>query len=337
MTINKFLFQQILLFSGNQLLYNGHLIHDFSDPHENISTLSVKKQLDLWLQIVDSIYDTSISEATKAQASFLFTYLIKELGRRNQPVSVFCLGKNYFTNLFSSLLTAFDSEHHLYEMTKKEDYQPNQNDNTSTILVHHFRKYNVVKPSCIEMMLVNMEDFVHDPNEMIQICCRSAAPGARVVLFGAGDGLSALEMFPDTLRIDYYPLGSERFVASFTMPNQPLLLEEDRSIREFSQQLASLCGELSPLIDDISLHTPDEDEEKWHASIDHAIVIVSKIETMIIENYKRIRNIDFKYQTNELKLHLLDFKYEASLHLENYSFFRQSLLECYAGWVQDLP
>jgi hypothetical protein len=79
---------------------------------------------------------------------------------------------------------------------------------------------------------------------------------------------------------------------------------------------------------------PTINNDEWHHAADTSIKIVAQIENIITQNYMIFSNKDLKFQTNEVKNALLDFKYEAYLNRKDYDFFQSILFDCYNNWVE---
>ncbi|NOJ70685.1 hypothetical protein [Paenibacillus alvei] len=330
------LYDNLLVLSGTKLLFENYVINDFDDRYHNVSSFGVEGQHQVFSQLVKLICSTTLPSVVKAQAIFIFANLFKVMSTRNVPTAILNIGESSFKNLYAQLLVFFGTENMLYEICHDHGQTPGQSNNIKSILVNdsnNIDPFSSLTDNIFSVTLIDLDTVKEGLGSLLDQCARLVSENGKIILYGSGKYDSESFNFSSMGNANIFQLNSDGYVISID------ILEKENSSynNEFKEQVLGLIqtlnSELLTLMQYIMSNHPTSNNYLWHNAVDTSIKIVAQIEELITQTYMIFNNKDLKFQTNEVKNALLDFKYEAYLNRKDYDFFQSTLFDCYNNWV----
>lgn len=331
-----YLYGESLVFTGGRLVFEGNVIYDFNDRYGNISSIGMEQQAQIYYQLIQQIYESDLPRIIQAQTMVIFAEIFKTMSSRNASVALLSVGGDLLNSAYANVVGMFGKDNLLYELCDKNNYRPNSSDNRVSIIGTSFQDLEVLTDRAFVAVLINVDLFRDRFESMLYECNRLAAKNGQVILYGSemyGVELNQL-LSADDLRL--YPFGTEGFIASFGSKESSAVSYKESLKEQVMDLIHSYNQEVFQALQYVLSNYPISQQDEWHTSIDCAIEGMSRAEVLIAQYYMLFDNIDLKYQTNELKNAMLDFKYEAYLNRRHYDFFQAALYDYYNKWTESI-
>lgn len=326
-----------LKFHNNKIMIDNEIIYDFEDRYHNISALSVEQQVQFFSRLVNSISATNLSAAEKNEFILICACLFKVLSAKNTPASVLIIGNNYFLDILAEIINLFSNENKLYHICDINNYHGNSNcNNVISIVVSTFSGPGFLAGNNFAAVLIDHNFIKNNIHSVLSECIRLLTVNGAIICYGSDFFSSESLNIPFDANTHLYQLDTERFVVSVSIND----ITDDTSHNSAKEEIINKIGqEGAKLLENLQYimsNRPASPDDIWYSIIDECIYVIDQIESIIMKNYMLFENQDLKYQTNEVKNALLDFKYEAYLNRKYYDFFQSNLFDCYNDWVTNI-
>lgn len=327
------LYNNTLVLANKKLLFEGNLIYDFEDRYHNISSLGVEQQIQIFSQLIKLIYDTNLSNAVKAETIMIFAFEFKALSARNTSSSVLSIGENIFNNTYAEVLSLFGKENKLYESSNKKELSLSKSNNITSILLNEDFSMDFLSDNYFSVILINFDLVKNNIETILDECCRLVNRNGNIICYGSD--VHDLERVNNSLlnNASLYQLSSEGFLITIDLNGNKTSACQDDIKEQILSLIQSKNSELVKILQYIMSNHPSSENDNWYRMMDKSIKIMTEIEAIVAKNHTVFDNKDLKFQTNEVKNSLLDFKYEAYLNRKHYNFFQSKLFDCYNSWA----
>lgn len=320
---------------NNKIIINGEIIYDFEDRYRNISALGVEQQIKIYSQIIKMISETNLSTSEKSEFILICTYLFKILSAKNAPAAILTIGNNRFISIIAEINDLFNNANKLYYICDNNNYNPNNNiNNLISIVTNKFCDTDFLAGNSFDAILIDLNFTGNNIHAVLSDCNRLLARKGSVICYGSDVFRSEISNIFLTTNVKFYQLSEERFAAYINIDDNSVSTNSVKE--EILSMIKQKNSELIEKLQYIMSNRPISLNDRWYSIIDDCIFIIDQIESIIAKNYMLFENEDLKYQTNEVKNALLDFKYEAYLNRKHYDFFQANLFDCYNDWVTNI-
>ncbi|MFP9128111.1 hypothetical protein [Niallia sp. BSM11] len=328
------LFDRKITLSNNKLLFEGDIVYDFEDRYQNISSLAVEKQIQIFYQLIELINGVNVSSIIKAETILILSQIFKNLSSTNKKSSLLTIGGSVFSKTYAEIITFFGSENKLYEVFQSKESVEHPLENIIPLFIGEDFNMDFLAENYFSFILINVDSVSKSVETVISECNRLISKHGNIICYGSN--LYDLEKISSYLNNNavVYQIDNERFLININMCGNKLF---ESNVKERIVKLIELRhSELFPKLEFVMSERPTSKNDEWYTIIDNAIYLIAEIETIISENHMLFDNNDLKFQTNEVKNALLDIKYEAFLNRRHYDFFQSNLFDCYNSWIENL-
>lgn len=317
----------------NKIIINDEVIYDFENRYHNISALGVETQI----QIFNTISSTNLSPSIKNEFILICAYLFRVLSAKNTPASILIIGNNSFLNIIAEIIGLFDKENKLYHIGDINNYNRNNNcNNLISVVASTFCGTGFLASNIFAAILIDLNYIKSNKQTVLSECNRLLERNGTIICYGSNAFSSEMmNIFPDA-KTSLYQLDPERFVVSFCYNNKKDTASQNSVKKEILNIIEQESAKLLENLQYIMSNRPASSDDIWYSKIDDCIYTIDQIESIIAKNHILFENEDLKYQTNEVKNALLDFKYEAYLNRKHYDFFQANLIECFNDWSANI-
>ncbi|MFB9276282.1 hypothetical protein [Cohnella cellulosilytica] len=331
-----YLYGESLVFTGGRLVFEGNVIYDFNDRYGNISSVGMEQQAQVYYQLIKQIYESDLPRILQAQTMVIFAEIFKKMSSQNAPVALLSVGGNLLNSAYANVVALFGEDNLVYELYDKNDYRSNNSDNRVSIVGTSFQDLGMLNDKAFAAVLINIDLFRDDLEHAVYECNRLAAQKGQVILYGSGMYDVELNQLLPADDLQLYPFGTEGFIVSFVSKELSAVSYKANLKEQVLDLIHSYNQEVFQALQYVLSNYPIPQQEEWHTSMDCAIEAISRAEVLIAQYYILFDNMDLKYQTNEVKNAMLDFKYEAYLNGKHYDFFQATLYDCYNNWTENM-
>ncbi|GAB1157975.1 hypothetical protein YWY31_40000 [Paenibacillus illinoisensis] len=333
-SVNLSLFNNnTLSFSDNKLIFEDDVIHDFEDRYQNISSLGVEQQVQIFNKLIKIVYETNLPISVKAQSMIIFGYLFKILSTNNKPLSIISIGDRILNNLYAEVINMFDKHNIFLKICRYNDHESEESFDATSILMHNFRNMGFLSENEYSLILINCDYDRENTEEIIKQCNRLVSRNGKILLFGSNVNFDLPNVIEDSNMV-FYQLHSEGFVLEIDFLNKSENCHKESYNTEILMQIKTTNAAFFDKLQLVLSSRPASKSDEWFTLIDDCISLISQIESCITKNYMCFENRDLKFHTNEVKNALLDFKYEAYLNGADYNLFQSIVFDCYNSWTE---
>jgi 6-pyruvoyl-tetrahydropterin synthase len=231
-------------------------------------------------------------------------------------------------------MTLFGNENRLYEFCHNPQMMFGNAENITSLLTDASYSMDSLPDNRFSLIVINFDSVKHVLPEILDQCDRLITNNGKLVIYGSGMQRSGLFDIAAQEDVNLYRLNTERAVLSMDITDKKPTSEEMARREQIFNMIDPVLMELSTKFETVLSAHPSHDE--WHRTIDHAILLMSRIEEIVAKYYMIFENKDLKYTTNEVKNALLDLKYEAYLHRPHYDYFHSVLIDLYHHWLENI-
>jgi len=322
---------------NNKVMINDEVIYDFEDRYHNISALSVEQQIKIFSGLINTISTTQLSKAEKNEFILICTYLFQILSAKNTPAAILIIGDNLFLNIIAKIMNLFSNANKLYHVCDINNYHSNGLcSNLISIVVNQFCSTDFLADYRFDAVFVDLNFIKNNLHAVLSECRRLLGRDGKIICYGSSAFSSEMQNVLLNADANLYQLGPERMVGSISINNEQDNVSQNSVKEEILNIIEQKNSRLFELLQYIMSNRPISLSDIWYSIIDDCIYMIDQIESIITKNYMLFENKDLKYQTNEMKNALLDFKYEAYLNRKHYDFFQANLFDCYNDWITNI-
>jgi len=323
---------------GNQIWINDKIIYNFEDRYHNISALGVEQQIQIFSRLLDSISKANLSISEKDEIILICAYLFRILSEKNAPTAILTIGNNYLINIMATIIDLFNNANKLYHICDINNFKfKDDHNNLISIVASKFCGTDFLSDNNFAAVLVDLDFVKNNICTVLSECNRLLDRNGIIICYGSSVfRTEILNVFLDE-NVSLYQFSGDRLIACINTSNEKYNVSKNSIKNSIKEEILKIIeqkkSEFFEKLKYIMSNRPTSLSDLWYSIIDDCIYIIDEIESIIAKNYMLFENEDLKYQTNEVKNALLDFKYEAYLNRKHYDFFQANLLECYNDWV----
>lgn len=327
------LYNNTLILTANRLLFEGKEICNFEDRYANLSSFGVEAQLQLFYNLINNIYKTNLALEEKAEILMSLGTMFKVMTERNEATSILVIGESPATSIYAQVIRFFGNENRLYEISHNRQMMAINAENITSILTDQSYSLDSLPSNLFSLVIINFNSVKNHLATIFQQCERLVVKNSKMVIYGYGIQNSGLiNVFPLD-GVNAYQLNGERALLSIDISGEQVNPVDKERKEQILGPILSLQTELFHKLDFLKSASPAHSE--WHQTTDDAILLLSRIETIITKHYALFKNKDLKFQTNEVKNALLDLKFEVNLSRRHFDFFHSVLFQHYNHWIQN--
>lgn len=317
----------------NKIIINDDTVYDFDNRYHNISALGVEQQI----QIYNSVITSNLSVSEKNEFTFICAYLFKAFSAKNSPVHALVIGNNHFIKLIANIIKLFNEENKLYHICETNEYNSNNtSNNIISIVENKFYNTNFLSNNIFAAVFIDLDFIKNNIETVLSEYARLIDGDGVIICYGSSIYGPEIHDVLSDVNASFYQPNPERFLVSISLSNMNGNISQSGKKEEILKIIEQESAKLIDNLKYIMSNRPASLDDIWYSIIDDCIYIVDQMEAIITKNYMLFENKDLKYQTNEVKNALLDFKYEAYLSRKYYDSFQAILFDCYNDWVSSI-
>lgn len=218
-SVNLSLFNNTLSFSDNKLIFEENIIHDFEDRYQNISSLGVEQQVQIFNKLIKIVYETNLPISVKAQSMIIFGYLFKILSTSNKPLSIISIGDRILNNLYAEVINMFDKNNMFLKICRYNDPDSGESFDATSILMNNFKNMVLLSENEYSLIIINCDYDRENIEEIIKQCHRLVSRKGKILLFGSEINFDLTNVIGNN-NIVFYQLHSEGFALEIDFLNK---------------------------------------------------------------------------------------------------------------------
>lgn len=327
------LYNNTLMLTAHKLLFEGQVIYNFEDRYANLSSLGVEAQEQFFYNLINIIFKTNLILEEKAEILMIVGTMLKVMSERNEATSILVIGESVATSIYAQVIKLFGNENRLFEISHNQQLMTANAENITSILTDGSYFLDSLPNNHFSLVITNFNSVKNHLATVFRQCESLVSKNSKMVIYGHGIPQSGLINIFSLKGVNVYRLNGERALLSIDINDEKVNPVNEKRKEQILGLILTLKTELIHKFEFLKSAPPAHSE--WHRTTDDAILLLSRIETIVTKHHTLFENKDLKFQTNEVKNALLDLKYEVYLSRRHFNFFHSLLFQQYNLWIQN--